>query len=238
MNKKVLSDHKKRGQRFIPPALDILSLHETSYTNQLLPEIIWLALLKVQIGSSRTIDIALEFIRLVNECLEEGDFRNFTLVGRFEELDLETKSSIANRLVSTSIGGELLTLLSPLLENYPNCPLNFLYERKGEDDKEKSLLLLNHSVEQHMDRYSHEACVLQAMVPYLRQEMGGLHYPEHMEKPDFESFIRSDEEEGWEKLAGRIRIAANLELMPAGNPISDNWAKYFWNRGIHISNCV
>lgn len=237
MKKPVLSDHKKKGQRFIPPALAAMPMHEISYVNQLLPEILWLALLRTQVGNTRAIELALNFMTLVKDSVEKGDFRNFALIGRFNELGDSTKKGIANKVALSTFGDELIKLLEPLLNNYPKCPLDFLKPNVPTCDRSTSIRLMQTVVETHINRNSYNAAVIQAMTALIRQAMGGLHYSARVEKPDFSSFIASTEDSDWERIGSRARLAAQSELMPMGQSINDEWARYFWNTGVVNSEC-
>ena len=56
---KVLADHKKVGKKFIPPFVaELGQLGEVRWVNDLVPELLWLALLSERHGRERGVDLA------------------------------------------------------------------------------------------------------------------------------------------------------------------------------------
>lgn len=56
--KPILHDHKRQGHRLIPPFVyELGNIQETSWIRTIIPEICWLALLQIEFGHQRGVEI-------------------------------------------------------------------------------------------------------------------------------------------------------------------------------------
>ena len=59
----ILQDHKQIGKKFIPPAkYRIQNLEEVYWSNDILPEMVWIAIINEKFGTKRAVEIISSFI--------------------------------------------------------------------------------------------------------------------------------------------------------------------------------
>lgn len=235
---KILEGHKKVGQKFIPPLLQISSLHETSYVHQLLPEIIWIALITTQTDNVNALVKAELLFDTIRKYTKQGDFINYGIISNTAKLSNENKNAIASDLQSHSEGHELIRLLEPLTELYEACPLNFIKADQPSTSETDTLLdIIKSSVESHIDRNSTNGLIAQSILAHLRQHSGGANYPTEIQPPNFRKFAICPTENVDASLPPRIRTHVNMELAAGGVPQTDEWARSFWNTNLKLSEC-
>src|SRR5437867_3847985 len=111
--KKVLSDHKQAGKKFIPPAKQLIpGLTEIHYIERLLPEIVWIGFFLRQLGRTDGISVALKFGKA---CWEEKqpEFRGFPLLSSFAALAPENWNRVTERLKAAGVYEDALKALVP-----------------------------------------------------------------------------------------------------------------------------
>ena len=64
MSKKILEDHKKEGKKLKPPLLTIGIFVDLSWVDYIIPDVIWITLLKERFGEKVGTEIVNKFIGL------------------------------------------------------------------------------------------------------------------------------------------------------------------------------
>ena len=145
--KPILADHKKVGNSFIPPLLQITDIKQISWLDCALPELIWLGLLNEKYGLERGSEISLLLAETTQKVVhqESTPFPLYALASSYAPLPEEKWLEIAVELEPDGSLKEIRDGLSSLVTLYPECPLRSLFEKNSSeyeinDDHRRSLL--------------------------------------------------------------------------------------------------
>jgi hypothetical protein len=229
--KRVLQDHKKVGQRFIPPFIEkIPNLQEVSYLKEILPEILWIELLSHQVGGPKGVELSLEIARAAATLRPEG---HMWLCSEYRKLDTTLQKKVIDSLTNTE---EISKLISPLVICYPECPLSFLclpVDLK-EGNPSSHVDLISRVITELYDRRSPRATMMQAGAVYIAFCTDKLQVNAGTPLADFPAI------ENYPSTDSSRRVAASVRtfLTATGMIEQDlNWARYFWNLGYQLSPC-
>lgn len=233
--KQVLPDHKRIGKRFIPP-LATLPLSEVSWVNQILPEIIWLALAHRQLDYATTVDIAVRMGRKAGPLTGPQAF--FGGVSSFSQLSDSSWHAIRKELSDHALLQPLMSALSPLLRMVPTCPLNNLsgpskvHLEPTPDDLQK----VAKTVADLIDRRSVASTKCQATWVYLGFVLGRLQVAPGLTLENFPAIADYPETEESVRVAAAVRALVNM-LANVSAP-SSPWPSEFWQRGFDLTECI
>jgi hypothetical protein len=233
--KKVLSGHKRVGKRFIPPMKQIPKMQDTSFVNDMLPELIWLGLINDNVGF---VQGARFFEKLVSASVDalDGDKQgNFALVSKFDSFNADQKDALLRSLSQQALLPPLRDYLAPLVALYEPFPLKFVGLPEKSPSKEKMIATLQDCVGRHIDKYQPPGIMLHGMMLLSRLVTRTIHFPADMPMPDFNAVFENPESADAKLAAGFMRANGLAEFSMAR--ASNNWARYFWNRGFEVSEC-
>src|ERR1700722_12511742 len=168
--KPVLQDHKKVGQRLIPPFVAKMpALGEVSYRKNILPELLWIDVLAQKVGYKRATELTVAIAHAAEPHIKE--FPCF--VSSFVDLPVDKQNEITASLNDRS---EISQLLSPLVVLYPECPLAFFCtpEDRKADTVEASIEYVSEVVSGVLDRMSRKATMMQSCAVFLALSTGRL----------------------------------------------------------------
>lgn len=100
--RQVLKGHKRIKSRFIPPMMQIGTIKETSYINDLIPHVSWMSLLIESVGLRRGIAASLDLAKLAHGIHVSEKHVNFAICGNHQQLTEEERSEIL-RVLGASI---------------------------------------------------------------------------------------------------------------------------------------
>jgi hypothetical protein len=128
-NSKILRDHKKVGQRLIPPLNQFMGsrLTEVSWTSRTLPELLWIGLIQRGMGVGPGMKLITSVARAARLMHPGPDHRLFATISNFAILSESEGDQLRANL---SKAGELSLIqecLDPLVSWYPECPLNLFF---------------------------------------------------------------------------------------------------------------
>jgi len=227
--KKILIDHKKRGKKLVPP-LSEFAISDFSYVKDGIPQIIWYALLNKYYGLRQGTDLALKFGQTIDSLLIKKEVPYH--LSWFYDLSKQNYKSIKDKLIEIKVFDKINIALSPLLNLYPDCPLNNIFiseeysERNISDIKEILILLY--------DKKGKESTFALANVIYLMGMCKKLHIVKNSVLADLPKLVDYPNTEKSKMIASGIRASTNFLL--SSNAIENNhfWVSYFWNRGLEI----
>ena len=99
---RVLSDHRRQKNKFIPPIHYLLNnLKEVSWIKDNLPEVIWLALLHNKFGEVDGTALALQFVRECVAVCKTDPKPSFGTISSFLELNEDERLEVRTRLRQT-----------------------------------------------------------------------------------------------------------------------------------------
>jgi hypothetical protein len=236
-NKKILGDHKKVGNKFIPPMAQF-AFTDISTVNEILPEAIWMGLLNDSYGYREGVHLASELAQLAHTIYNSDKHINFALTSSYEYLSDDKKKVLVNELAKKGLLSKLQKSLYPLIKFYEGFPMSFLGDGGTTQDKDFQIQSLKNTVAKHFSRYETPGIIMLANVIYIRALTGGLHIAPGLHLPDFESLIKAPESDEAKKSASQVRSMVIMEAMPQeGESSGLKWAESFWNQGLKIDKC-
>jgi len=236
IRKKILSDHKKVGSKFIPP-LAQLEMTELSYVNQIFPEILWIGLLNRREGYHAGIKVVEFLAKRICELRKNEKFLNFSLASSYFELDFNQKSKIIEELKKENNHSILQGSLAPLIYLYEGFPMSFIGPPSEHISRDTLIHVLKECVTECINKYEKPGMVLQATVLYIRGITGGVFFANGIKPPDLNKIISDFDSEEAQRAASSVRAFVLSESMPMGEKKHDIWARSFWNQGYKIDKC-
>jgi len=236
--KRVLSDHKRVGQRFIPPFVHRLgSLHEVKWIDVPLPELLWLGLLNHRHGLKRGAELAVEIGRAAADTVSPNKVW-FGPNSAFGKLTLEGMSAVVAALKSRHSLDDFKIALGPLVALYPECPLAFLFEGNlPEGEKADHLHHLKAVLADLFDKTTKEATLMQANAIYIAFTTDKLKVFAGTSLANFPAVAEYPRTEDGRKVGSAVRATINMFFGKSEDFLS-TWPRYFWNRGLEVDECM
>jgi hypothetical protein len=235
----ILSDHKRIGKRFVPP-LATLNISEVSWVNQIIPQLIWIAILIDTFGFKKGVEYSLAIARLAKESVGQEKINWFGWLFSFSKLSEQQRSFIIQKLEVQGILGEISSAFSALARSYPEFPLLFLTNTTPEDMKDNTIVDLEtfkQTLLNLYDRRSIFAMRVQATVIYLGFVNDFLRVAKGLALADFPEIEKYPDTDRSREVAASIRATINSMVGLVDDPEFNTWSKYFWNRGLEIEPC-
>lgn len=231
----MLKGHKKVGSKFIPPMMQLGSLKQTSYIDEMLPELIWLGLIHERYGYHAGARILETIVSITTGVLDnDKDERNFSLASHLDSLEDGQKKELVFELKKTPAFEGIQSSITPLVRLYDNSPLAFL-EPRSFPEKSKSMVLMKTVVEKCYDNRNTPGVALYAslIVPLLMSNR--IHFGPNVNPPDLNKAILEGDTPDGRKAASSLR-AMGLMVFGQANT-GRNWAGRFWNQNLTIFSC-
>jgi hypothetical protein len=233
----VLQDHKWVGKRFIPPLLqypeDRFLL--VSWYRDLLPELLWIAVLCDQQGYKRTVDSALQLGDIVNATITDEDRkRSFALASDYDTLSVNEREQILQK-IDDKLKNSLEPCIGTILKFYPQFPMNWLVSDKWMKETTiglEGLEQVKNAIKPRIDRTSKPAMECQMLAYVMWVKSGKLKLPEFHDPNLISKYPHSEESK---KTAAFVR-ALMKGLLMTFKP-NTNWANKFWSHSYEISPC-
>ncbi len=232
---KVLGDHKKEGKKLIPPLMGLGNLRETSYTQIIIPEIIWIAILNKKYGIQRGAELGLELVRSVSEINSSKYF--FAFISSYELLTEQDQERIIEELKRKNVLELIQKPLANFLALYPQCPISFLADSSFKKS-ENALAEIKDVLIDLYDQVGRSATFMMGDVIYFLGALGRLRLVDGsvMQKlPELKDYPNTQISK---MIASGIRASMYAFMNDQFYNSKGNWNKYFWNRGIELEPCV
>lgn len=233
--KQILAGHKRVGKRFIPPMMQIPMRVDTSYVNDMLPELIWIGLINERVGYVRGARIIEKVFLAVDAQKVNGQEGNYALMSSFNKLTTDQKTAITEVLRKEGVLDIIQNSIAPLILLYDDCPLTFLGPPTNTYSQEDLISIMKLCVGKTIDRYDTPGIVLYGAMLLARLVTKTIKFPADMDLPDFNSVIDSHGSEEAKRAAGFMRAngLAEFGMMKVGN----SWAKHFWDKNFELNPC-
>lgn len=236
----VLQDHKKVGKKLIPPIIaQIGPFHEFSWKNQIIPEIIWTALLNKIHNYREGAELSVCLTKNVSDVLGKDIKDWFVKIESYSKLSIKEKEILLSNLnKEKEIFHKIKEALRPLIHFYPECPFEFLFEKNeiSSKDEKGDLELLKNVIDELLDKTSIPATFAQANILYVGFCMGKLYVNRNISLAEFPKIQDYPATEISRRIAASIRSSMGHLFVEDDEP--SEWAKYFWRRGMEIDACI
>jgi len=233
----VLSDHRKVGNRYIPPFADIGPLNEVSWARNILPEIIWIALFHDAIGHQGGVQLALALARTTCEVTDSEAERDSYLISGFSKLTPQQLSEIVDALNVRVEISAMRDALRTLVALYPECPLKFLYSQPpmATDVTPDQLEDFKRVVANLIPRGNRSATLAQTTAVFIAEMTGSYARSSNVAPLNFEAIVDYPATEESRSSASMIR--ATITGLVGFRMSGDVWSEYFWTQGLRVDKC-
>ena len=233
--RRVLLGHRKKGKRFIPPILDQMPVSETNWIDDIVPELVWIALLIHAFGVQRGTAVALSIAKAAAVCDQTAN-RAFAAIGDYAELSANQKQCVRLALNSEGALGKARLGLESLIYYYAEFPLAFLAnpDDLNEVPSRSTLDDLREAIDNIIDRQGHAGTFAQATAVYIYFVNNQLTVSPGLSLanlPAIEEYPRTDESR---RVAASVRSAVSFLFK---RDTSSDWRNSFWTQGRSLSSC-
>lgn len=236
--KKVLDDHKQVGKKFIPPMAQ-LGVTGISWTDAILPELLWIGLLNHHFGLGDGAEIALTLSRTTANTVKDESMNGRwpTACSSFSPPIQKDRDTILAELDSKDCLTKLRAALIAFPLFYPACPLNFIFHGASLDvDKAQVLADFKNVLDPLFNRWGKPATLVQANAVYIAFVSGKFKVFEGSALGDFPEIANFPNTGKSMHIAGFVR-ASTSAFFAADLYKAHAWPAYFWNRGLEIEPC-
>lgn len=228
--KKLLDGHKQVGKKFIPEPMTWSVLKEINWCNDLVPELIWLAVLHEKLGYYKGNLVACEFHRVYVSICKTKFFQS--MLSSYESMDNDLQTEILTQFKTSEYYDSFLYGLIDFHVFFPNHPLDFMFS--GVSDKKVNLEVVKRAIQRLLDRRSKEAMIVQASLVLNSMVTGKFHAPKGSIFHEITEIENYPDTEKSVRLASSIRASINTFINPEMINTESNWVKEFWQRCIKI----
>jgi hypothetical protein len=229
---RILSDHKKVRKTLVPPMRQYLGEQGmVSWIDQILPELIWLAMLIENSGVKRGVELGTVIAKSANTILSQ---EYFAFASSFCLLDDGGKQKLLYLLEEQKCLDEIRRSLKVLLKLYPECPLKFIDDGTEQLIETNNVIAFKETIAKYDNRRAQPAMIIQASVLYFAGICGKLHYFSNVQVPNLEAIISDFDSDVSKHACASVRASVNAFIGHLREKTSEDWPRYFWNRGIEI----
>lgn len=232
----VLGDHKKVKSKLVTPFNDLFGpMHEVSWINTMIPELLWIALVQEAWGPRRGVEIVTAFTRDVRASDPQRDRTIWAAAGKFAALP---EGALAAIVAGRPYRDDLCAPLAPLHAHYPDHPMRDLTTMTAPTLESQILGPLKALVSELIDRASTSAIMTQATATWLAFDADRLKVSTGLALADFPRIEDYPGTEQSQRIAASIRATLNqmfgeTDMMASGT----GWPVAFWNRGLELEPC-
>ena len=238
-NKKVLDDHKLIKKKFIPPFINKIGpLQEYSWVKTIIPELLWIALIQDYYGYINGVFLIKSLARLARK-YSSSKKDIFATISSMTSLTKDEQSSLKVELATSGDLFKIQKALLPLVKFYNECPLKFLYTEMPNlsREEEKHLNSIKVAVERLYDKTSRYSMMVQATAIGLAFDAEALKFHKDSALSSFPEIEKYPKTELSKRVAANIRASIFFLIIEPFYPVSSEWPRYFWNRGLYIDPC-
>jgi hypothetical protein len=237
--RRVLLDHKQRGQVFVPPFTHMLGpMGEVSWIKTILPELLWIALVHNLHGDRGAVEIITTFSRSARSIKSEFARKWFAATSDYTSLSAVDFEQLRLALRQQKILDAILVPLKPLINWYPECPLAPLFpDLPRRTFRKNTLAPLKEVVASLYGRSERGPMMVQATAIWLAFDADILKVASDLSLARFPEIEHYPNTEISQKIGGSIRDGLNIFFDSGTHYPGPTWPDYFWNRGLAIEPC-
>lgn len=233
--KKVLSEYKKQGAKFIAPmnySLD--GLKSVSYARQTLPQLIWWDVLASQISLQFAIDLA----GGIASHFKDSEIKNcwWAFISDYSKLSSEQFDLLKDDLNRFGLLKRLQNGFEEFLSIYPECPLSgFMPPGFKKNFNKEYTVAFEERLEELSDKRSRSAVLMQAQAVYMGFALDKLKVVQGLALADFPKVVDYPNLDRSLEVGGAICSVVNGlagQMLPDYS--QDDWVIYFWSQNFRI----
>ena len=231
----MLRGYKQEGKRFIPPVLQRMSFTETSWMDDRVPELVWIALLIHIFGLKDGTAVATGIASAAARCAPTAN-KAFGAASDYMELSDNQKQCVCLALSAENALEKAVSGLAALIDHYPDFPLAFLANPSAaaEDSSGSTLADLKEAIENIIDRESYAGTLTQAVVVCIYFTNDKLKVAPGMALANFPIIEEYPATAESQRVGASVRAAVSA-MFTQNSPSS--WGRSFWNRGRLLDSC-
>lgn len=229
----ILEGHKKVGKKFIPPMMQFPGFREVNWVNDIIPELIWIAILQKKLGYRNANEAMAELHKKFIEVCDTKYLHSF--FSSYDALSLEAKDSLKKSFQDSEYYEPIFEGLKDLQFYYPNHPLQFLYDGRTIQKTEVDLQLIKDSLKVILERRTEEGTIAQAAVLFNSMATGKFHAPAgsiFWEFGEIDNYPKTDKSR---QLASSIRAMVNAFMNNDNRNMNCEWVNSFWKVSFTLS---
>ncbi|MFC6269800.1 hypothetical protein [Frigoriflavimonas asaccharolytica] len=232
--KKILSDHKKVGSKFIPPMMGGYKGWETSFfpvdiQKDIVPEIIWIAYIIDEMGFEKGTDLFYLFVYYIEEIFLRKSLKDFCSLSNYEDFSFLDFQNLRNQINHYYWFDGIRECLKPFNEILPENPLNKLFLEIPKKDNKNIDKLKN--ILEGLNSKRNKLMVFSLTSAFcVRNNMGKIMITESINLPSPITILDYPDSEDSLRLASFIR-AGSYSSFKNPDIIKTNsiWNKEIWN---------
>ena len=231
--------YKQEGKVYIPPIFQLGEFSGVYWLDDVLPEIIWIAILQNKFGLGLGKELALQISGSTNELLSiNGHKKWLAPLSCYSDLSNDDKSKLIEKVNKLGYDRYFNSAFGFFAEIYPEFPLAFLMSEKTQSDTQESLKEYKSFLSDLYYKTNKAAIFMQATAIDMAFQADILTVSPNTSLAKFPEIINYPDTEISIKVASAICAAingyfSNTMLFKS----TGNWKSYFWNRGLQIEKC-
>ena len=231
MAKKILTDYKKIKNTLISPMNQIANIKRTNWEDNIMPELIWIALLIKNNGFSRA---TAEIIEKMSKFIQENFATQKILsCSDFYHMDIEMKKNFLEIFSPTDI--QILTLsFENFVYFFPDFPLSFLVQKEIGKEYNHSLIPIKELMHEFIDKRSVLSTQVLAMAIYSLSLQGKLYFGANL-APNLEAIRDYPNTDESRQSAASLRSMSFILVFNEDK--QKNWCDIFWDRSCKLDEC-
>lgn len=238
--RRVLHDHVKIRNTFFPPFLakSRIAFNEVHWRDDIMPELLWLALLIANCGYKNARNYAYTLALALKDIWTGEQTKYWLLMSSYVALPPSLLKAVARRLADTKSLFELKQALAPMVRLYPSCPLKALFAQDeiaalAESDAMRQMAPV---LTECLSRRKRLPMLAQALFYDISLATGSLRVAPHLTIHNTEVLEDNPDSEEAQRVASSIRSIATM-IEPMQKQFSLTWPQTFWAESGKIGQC-
>lgn len=247
--KPVLADHQRKNKRLIPPLLAAMGDKHSPYSwaRQLVPELLWIAMLQQGMGLMRGTDFAVQIALEADKVCQKEPKPIFSKMTSFRCLSEQQKNILIKNISALPYYNDAMAALSPMFIMIPESPFEFLDNKESVAADPVDNDVIFQLLPKLYDRHKREAVLTIAAGIAIGFRQGkilvaGEKAPQlaKMLAEDFKSVEDYPNSEASRAAGASLRAMAPMFLISAEDSVAaeeDEWLDKFWNQVGAFGDC-
>jgi hypothetical protein len=234
-NKRVLDGYKKIGTTFVPPMVHRVGPWEfTSWSSQIMPELIWWDVLIDRVSHRFATKVAEEIAKY----FKTKDKRDcwWAFISDYARLGTDDMRGLKEHLKRANVLALLMGSLIDFVNLYPACPIAPFLDQSPTGIVDVGYLQrFENRMRELEDKRSRSGVLVQAQPIYMGFVLGKLFVKKGLALADFPEVEKYPATELSKRVGASICAAVNMmagSMLPKYS--EDAWVQYFWQRSLDL----